>query len=66
MSDYLEYKGYYGSVEVSLDDNVLRGKILFVSDLVTYEADSVNGLRTAFEESVDDYSAFKKMKMKGI
>lgn len=58
MSDFLNYKGYYGSIEVSIEDNVLHGKILFINDLVTYEANNVSGLKTAFQEEVDDYIAF--------
>ena len=34
----LEYKGYHGSVTPDMERGVLRGKLLFISDLVTYEA----------------------------
>jgi predicted HicB family RNase H-like nuclease len=51
----LQYKGYLGSVECSVGDDCLYGKILHVSDLVNYEADSPSGLKRAFEEAVDDY-----------
>lgn len=51
----MAYKAYQGSVEVDLDSNLLFGKILFVNDLVTYEAKTVVALRKAFEEAVDDY-----------
>lgn len=53
----MNYKGYQGSVETSLEDGVLHGKLLFVNDLVTYEAETLSGLKTAFEESVEDYLA---------
>lgn len=51
----MSYKAYQGSVEVDLDSNLIVGKILFVNDLVTYEAKTVAELRKAFEEAVDDY-----------
>lgn len=51
----LEHKGFQGSVEFSLENNVLFGKILHIDDLVTFEGDDVQGLYTAFVESVDDY-----------
>ena len=51
----LHYKGYDGSVEVSLEDGCLHGKLLHIRSLVTYESDDVAGLKRAFEESVDDY-----------
>lgn len=53
----LKYKDYVGSAELDVDRAVLRGKILFISDLVTYEADSVKGLNKEFQEAVDDYVA---------
>ena len=34
---------------------VCRGKILFISDLVTYEAQSPVELQKEFELAVDDY-----------
>jgi predicted HicB family RNase H-like nuclease len=51
----LEYKGYQGSVETDLDTGTLHGKVLFVNDLVTYEATTLPELRQQFCESVDDY-----------
>lgn len=53
----MTYKDYLGSAEVSVEDDVLHGKLLGIRDLVTYEADNPAGLRTAFEEAVDDYLA---------
>ncbi|MFN4011113.1 MAG: type II toxin-antitoxin system HicB family antitoxin [Pannonibacter sp.] len=55
MSQLLEYKGYLGSIEFSADDEVLHGRLEFIRDLVTYEADDARGLKIAFEEAVDDY-----------
>lgn len=51
----LEYKGYYGSANYSDEDEVFWGKLEFIRDLVTYEADTAKGLRPAFQEAVDDY-----------
>ena len=58
MSDLLDYRGYLGSVHYSKEDNVLHGRLEFIRDLVTYEAQDVLSLKTAFEESVDDYLQF--------
>lgn len=49
------YKGYEGSVELSGVDNCYYGKILGISDLVTYQAGVANELLSAFKEAVDDY-----------
>jgi len=55
MADNLEYKGYLGSVNYSSQDAVLHGKIIGISDLVTFEGSSVQELKAAFEDAVDDY-----------
>ena len=55
MKDMMAYKGYYGSVHYSDEDQVFHGKIEFVRSLVSYEGTDVRSLRTAFEEAVDDY-----------
>ena len=49
------YKGYQGSVETSIEDGVLHGKILFINDLVTYEAQTLKALKKQFELAVNDY-----------
>ena len=53
--ELLSHKGYSGSVETSVTDNVLHGKILFINDLVTYEADNIPQLKVEFEAAVNDY-----------
>lgn len=55
MSNVLDHKGYSGSVEVSIDDRCLFGKILFINDLVTYEAETITDLQAEFISAVDDY-----------
>jgi predicted HicB family RNase H-like nuclease len=51
----LEYKGFYGSAEYSADDECFFGKIIGTTDLVTFEGDSVESLKNAFTEAVEDY-----------
>lgn len=54
--DYLEYKGYKGSVEYSKKDNCLFGKVQGMSKaLILYEGKTVDELRKDFEEGVDSY-----------
>ncbi len=53
----LKYKGFYGSIEVSLEDDCLFGKVEFIEPLVNYEGDNVQALACAFENAVDDYLA---------
>ena len=54
--DYLEYKGYKGSVEYSKEDNCLFGKVQGMSKaLILYEGNTLDELRKDFEEGVDSY-----------
>ena len=56
--DYLEYKGYKGSVEYSKADNCLCGKVLGMSkDLILYEGNTIDELRADFEAGVESYLA---------
>lgn len=51
----LDYKGYTGSVEVSIEDACLHGHILFINDLVTFEGENVPEIQVAFQNAVDRY-----------
>jgi predicted HicB family RNase H-like nuclease len=53
--DILKYKDYEGTAELDMSRKVCRGKILFINDLVTYEAESPATLQAEFEAAVDDY-----------
>lgn len=56
-SNVMKYKGHIGSIEHDLEQGVLYGKLLFINDLVTYEAESLRGLEAEFRVSVDEYLA---------
>ena len=49
------YNGYSGSAKVSIEDGCLFGKIEHISDLVTYEADTIELLEHEFKLAVDSY-----------
>jgi len=54
--DFLEYKGYKGSVEYSKEDNCLFGKVQGMSKaLILYEGYTLEELRKDFEDGVDSY-----------
>ena len=57
MSTYFEYAGYQGTIEPQLKQGTLYGKLAFIRDLVTYEADTLKQLEVEFRISVDDYQA---------
>lgn len=56
----MQYKGYFGSIDASTEDNLLFGKLEFIKALVSYEGETVTGLKEAFEAAVDDYLQYCK------
>ena len=66
MKDILIYKDFYGSAHYSTDDDVFYGKIEGINDLVTFEGKSVNELKQAFHDSVEDYIKICKETGKSI
>lgn len=58
QKNLLNYKGYSGSIECSIEDDCLHGKVLFIEDIVTYEGDTPSALKTAFEGAIDRYLAY--------
>lgn len=55
MSNILEYKGYHTKVEYDVESSVLHGKVEFISDLITFESESVTEIEKEFHDAVDDY-----------
>jgi predicted HicB family RNase H-like nuclease len=51
----LKYKDYEGTCEIDIENDVCHGKLLFIDDLVTYEAETPKQLKKEFEAAVDDY-----------
>ena len=55
MSNVMTYKGYSARIEYDDEDSILFGQIAGIRDGVGFHADTVEGLRAAFHEAVDDY-----------
>ena len=52
----LEYKGYYGSIEYSKEDDCLFGKVLGMPDnLISYEGNTATELYVDFKEAIESY-----------
>ena len=49
------YKGYEGSVEFDVHTEAYYGKLIGISDLVTFQADTPSDVQKEFELAVDDY-----------
>ena len=54
----MEYKGYIGKVDFDDEANIFHGEVINVRDVITFQGESVQEIRQAFQESVDDYLAF--------
>ncbi|RJR43136.1 MAG: type II toxin-antitoxin system HicB family antitoxin [Desulfobacteraceae bacterium] len=54
----MEYKGYFGKVEFDDEANVFHGEVINLRDVITFEGRTVEQLREAFHESIDDYLEF--------
>lgn len=59
----LEYKNYFGSIEYSIDDNCLFGKVLGLNkeNCITYEGNTAEELYNDFKEGIDHYLEYCKM-----
>lgn len=55
MNNSISYKGYAARVEFSAEDDCFVGHIAGIRDIVGFHSDSVEGLKKAFFEAVDDY-----------
>jgi predicted HicB family RNase H-like nuclease len=58
MSSVLLYKGYTGRVEIDLDAGLLFGRVLDITDVITFQGATVEEARQAFADSIDDYLAY--------
>lgn len=54
----MEYKGYFGKVEFDEAANVFHGEVINLRDVITFEGRTVEEIRQAFHDSVDDYLEF--------
>ncbi len=66
MKNTLNYKGFLGSVTFSAEDNILHGKIECIDDLILFEGGSVNEIKNAFKEAVEDYIEICKQSNKPL
>lgn len=55
MKSTFNYKGFYGSMEVSPEDECLVGEVLFTHSKIIYIGDTLPELKQAFEDAVDAY-----------
>lgn len=54
----IEYKGYMARVAFDDEAGIFHGEIINIRDVITFQGKSVDELRQAFEDSVEDYFDF--------
>lgn len=52
---HLKHKGYSAAVTFEADSDVFVGRLVGIDDIITFEADNAQDLKSAFTEAVDDY-----------
>jgi predicted HicB family RNase H-like nuclease len=58
MTNQLHYKNHVGSVFFSESDGVFHGRIIGISDSISFEGDSVKALTEDFQNAVDEYLGY--------
>lgn len=54
----MNYKGYSGSVRFDGEAEIFHGEVIGLRDVVTFQGTTVDELKHAFQESIDDYLEF--------
>lgn len=57
MTRALEYQGYYAKVDMDVDLGLFRGQVINTASHIDFYSDSVDGLKSEFKTSVDEYLA---------
>ncbi|CAB4155636.1 hypothetical protein UFOVP671_18 [uncultured Caudovirales phage] len=55
--DMLRHNGYYGSINIDVDERIMHGMIYGISEVRTYEGRSVDDVVEAFKAAVEKYEA---------
>lgn len=51
----MTYKGYQGKFEYDQDADIFHGEVLHLNDVVTFQGRSIDELKKALADSVEDY-----------
>ncbi|KOR31646.1 HicB [Achromatium sp. WMS3] len=54
----MQYKGYLSKIKFDDQADIFHGEVINIRDVITFQGQSVNELRQAFEDSIEDYLAF--------
>ena len=54
----MTYKGYFGAFEYDPEADIFNGEVVNLSDVITFQGRSIDELKQALEDSVEDYLEF--------
>lgn len=54
----MKYKNYIGHVRFDDEESIFHGEVMNTRDVITFQGTTVDELKKAFEDSIDDYLAF--------
>ena len=54
----MNYKGYIGTVQFDDAAEIFHGEVINMRDVITFQGDTVEGLKKEFQLSIDDYLEF--------
>lgn len=59
-TNHMKYGDYVGTIEFDTDNKRLFGRVIGLSDKISYEGETLTDLEKDFRESIDDYVDFCK------
>ncbi|MDR1607660.1 MAG: type II toxin-antitoxin system HicB family antitoxin [Deltaproteobacteria bacterium] len=60
----LTYKNYQGYFDYDQEADLFHGQVINLADIITFQGRSIDELKTALAESVEDYLEFCQLKGK--
>ena len=60
IGQFIEYKGYVGTIEYSPEDDIYHGQLLNIDDSINYDGTSIEELYMDYQEAVDFYIRLNK------
>ncbi len=54
----MQYKGYLARVNFDEEANIFHGEVINIRDVITFQGKSVEEIKNAFQDSVEDYLEF--------
>jgi len=51
----MKYKGYIGTIEFDDASDIIHGEVIGLKDVITFQGTTVDEVKQAFRDSVDDY-----------